>query len=462
MAGGDARKGARLRQVAAAVVDAVARGGRSLDHELDAREAEVGEEDRALLRKLCFGTVREYWQLEAWLGQLLDRPLRRRDAIVESLILLGLYQLSRTRIPTHAAVSATVDAVRLAKRPKLAGLVNAVLRRFEREEIAATAGGSEEARYNHPEWIIDRVRRDWPDDWAGILDENNGRGPMWLRVNPGRVAVADYERMLEDRALAFTRGPGGAIRLNEPVPVASLPGFAEGQVSVQDAAAQLAAPWLMAGRAAEPRILDACAAPGNKSSHLIECAGGAARLTAIDIDAERLESVRANFERLGQSATVLEADASNPGEWWNGEPFDRILLDAPCSASGVIRRHPDIKLLRRPGDIERLSALQARILEALWTTLRPGGRLLYVTCSIFAAENDAVVGRFLAATPDARENDVLPNNNIRDVMHRKTRGYQVLPGRGGLDGFYFACLEKRPAGDMPGSRESQPIQGSNA
>jgi 16S rRNA (cytosine967-C5)-methyltransferase len=285
---------------------------------------------------------------------------------------------------------------------------------------------------------------------------------MWLRVNTGKGSVEDYERLLHDAALKYSRGPGEAIRLDEPVPVSRLPGFAEGRVSVQDAAAQIAAPWLLNAGAPAPRILDACAAPGNKSSHLLERAGDDARLTAIDVDAGRLESVHANFERLGQSATVLEADASKPEEWWNGEPFDLILLDAPCSASGVIRRHPDIKLLRRPGDIERLTALQGRILGALWALLRPGGRLLYVTCSVFAAENDAVVGRFLAATPDAREDNVLPNNNVRDVMQRKACGYQVLPGESGLDGFYFASIEKRPAGGEPGTRESQPEQGSTA
>ena len=230
-----------------------------------------------------------------------------------------------------------------------------------------------------------------------------------------------------------------ALKLSEAMPVAALPGFSEGRVSVQDAAAQIAAPWLLKDH--KGSILDACAAPGGKSAHLLEL-GGEIALTSVDRDVERLESVAENLKRLGLTATVLAGDASNPSEWWNGEPFDGILLDAPCSASGVIRRHPDIKLLRRESDIAELARLQSALLAALWPLLKPNGRLLYVTCSVLAAENDAVVARFLDSTADARENDMLPNNNIRDVMRARDRGYQVLPGTAGLDGFYFACLEK--------------------
>ena len=212
---------------------------------------------------------------------------------------------------------------------------------------------------------------------------------------------------------------------------------------MQDAAAQLAAPWLLfTDEGLEGRVLDACAAPGGKSAHLLEAAKGRIELTSVDIDAGRAQDIEASLVRLGLVATVLTADASNPGEWWDGKPFDGILLDAPCSASGVIRRHPDIKLLRRASDIEALAALQARLLRKLWPLLAPGGRLLYVTCSVLAAENDAVVGDFLDATPDARENTMLQNNNIRDVMRRKACGYQVLPGTAGMDGFFYACLEK--------------------
>ena len=458
MSGSNARKGAALRAVAATVVDGVVAGGHSLDAELERHEGEVSEADRSLLRLLCYGCLREHWQLREWLAQLVDRPLRRRDRIVESLLAVGLYQLARTRIPTHAAVSATVDAARLLQRPKLAGFLNAVLRRFVRDDLAARPPGSDEARYNHPAWMIEQLRLDWPDHWAGLLEANNDRAPMWLRVNAKRDTNDACLDALKAAGIAATVNPAGAILLDEPVAVAELPGFAEGRVSVQDAGAQLAAPWLLQATPPAPRLLDACAAPGNKSAHLLELAPADATLTAVDIDAKRLDSVRDNLARLGLSATVVEADASDPGEWWTGEPFDAILLDAPCSASGVIRRHPDIKLLRRQTDIARLQALQARMLRALWPLLAPGGRLLYVTCSVFAAENDAVVSGFLEETPDARLNDVLPNNNIRDVMQSKACGYQVLPGSGGMDGFFFACLDKRPSGDAPGTDGSHSEQ----
>jgi 16S rRNA (cytosine967-C5)-methyltransferase len=231
------------------------------------------------------------------------------------------------------------------------------------------------------------------------------------------------------------------LRLTMPQPVEELPGFAAGDVSVQDAAAQIAARWLMVHK--PRRVLDACAAPGGKSGHLLELGGKDFVLTALDSDADRLRRVQENHDRLGFDATIVAGDASKPGEWWNGEPFDAILLDAPCSATGVIRRHPDIKLLRRASDIDELGGLQASILEALWPTLVAGGRLLYVTCSVLAAENDKVVQGFLETHRDASEETVLPNNNIRDLMRRKAYGYQVLPGTAGMDGFYYACLVKK-------------------
>jgi 16S rRNA (cytosine967-C5)-methyltransferase len=232
-----------------------------------------------------------------------------------------------------------------------------------------------------------------------------------------------------------------AVRLDEPVTVEELPGFTDGDVSVQDAAAQIAARWVMVDKPA--RVLDACAAPGGKSGHLLELGADELELTAIDSDADRIERVRENHDRLGVNATITLADASKPEEWWDGRPFDAILLDAPCSATGVIRRHPDIKLLRRASDIVTLSALQGEILSALWCLLAQGGRLLYVTCSVLAAENNDVVQGFLEANDDATEDIVLPNNNIRDLMHRKACGYQILPGTANMDGFYYACLVKK-------------------
>lgn len=436
------KNGARVRAAAAEAVDEVISKGRSLDTALATAETRVAGDDRSLLRMLCFGTLRNHWRLQEWANALLDRPLKKRDSVINALLTVGLFQLTETRIPDHAAVSQTVEAARLLRRPKHAGLLNAVLRRFGRDKLADSAAKDEEAQYNHPRWLIEAIRADWPDDWEQILAANNDRAAMWLRVNSQRADAATYAAELQESEIssAALAGVSEALKLGEAMPVAELPGFSEGRVSVQDAAAQIAAPWLLQGNGG--RILDACAAPGGKSAHLLELGGAGIDLTSVDKEAGRLESLSDNLQRLGLIATVLAGDASNPHEWWNGEPFDGILLDAPCSASGVIRRHPDIKLLRRETDIAELSRLQNALLAALWPLLKPNGRLLYVTCSVLAAENDAVVARFLDSTSDARENDMLPNNNIRDVMRAKARGYQILPGTAGLDGFYFARLEK--------------------
>ena len=435
--------GANVRAVAAEIVDAVLSKGQSLDVAIATNEKNVSPNDRALLRMLCFGTLRHHWVLQAWIAQLLDRPLKRKDSVVNALLALGLYQLTDTRIPDHAAVSQSVEAARLLRRPKLAGLINACLRRFQREDIALRPPQDEEARWNHPQWLIDALQRDWPDDWEAILAANNERAPMWLRVNSSRVEAAAYRQRLGEAGIAaeMLAAAPDALRLSEPCLVDELPGFAEGDVSVQDAAAQIAARWLLTNT--RGRILDACAAPGGKSGHLLELGGSDIALTAVDRDASRIDSVSENFRRIGRSATIITADASKTGEWWDGVPFDGILLDAPCSATGVIRRHPDIKLLRRASDIDGLSELQSALLDALWALLVPGGRLLYATCSTLAAENEAIVMRFLSSHDDAAEDDVLPNNNIRDLMRKRACGYQVLPGTAGLDGFYYACLEKK-------------------
>jgi len=438
-----ASAGTKVRAIAAEIVNAVQSGGQSLDAVIVTNEKRVSPNDRSLLRMLCYGTLRYHWQLQGWIGKLLDRPLKRKDSVINALLAVGLYQLSDTRIPDHAAVAQTVEAARQLRRPKLAGLVNACLRRFQRDAIAASPPADEEARWNHPQWLIDMFRRDWPDDWEGILAANNDRAPMWLRVNGSRTTVAEYRERLAQAEIAVEALPAvpDALRLSEPRLVDELPGFDVGDVSVQDAAAQLAARWLLGKK--PRRILDACAAPGGKSGHLLELGGDGIALTAIDSDAARIDSIEQNLTRIGRSATIINGDASKTQEWWDGALFDGILLDAPCSATGVIRRHPDIKLLRRGSDIDRLAERQNALLEALWPLLAPGGCLLYATCSILAAENEAVLDRFLTGHEDALEDDVLPNNNIRDLMRRRARGYQVLPGTAGLDGFYYACLIKK-------------------
>jgi len=435
--------GARVRAVAATIVDAVVHGGQSLDAAIANNEQRVDANDRPLLRMLCYGCLRNHWQLQSWISRLVSKPLRKRDQIINALLAVGLYQIAETRIPDHAVVSETVEAARQLQRPKLAGLVNACLRRFMREDISSTEAADEMALWNHPAWLIETIRHDWPDDWQSILTANNERAPMWLRANAARNSADAYlERLAAaDIKAARLAGFADAVCLDEPQAVEMLPGFSAGDVSVQDAAAQLAARWLL--RDVKGRVLDACAAPGGKSGHLLELGGEGLSLTALDSDESRLASISENLERIGLNATIIGGDASKPEEWWDGRPFDGILLDAPCSASGVIRRHPDIKLLRRESDIRKLATLQGQLLEALWPLLLPGGTLLYATCSVIAAENDEVTGRFLRNHSDAIENDVLPNNNIHDLMRRKACGYQILPGSVGLDGFYYAALQKK-------------------
>ncbi len=438
----DNKKGAKLRATAAQIVDAVTSRGQSLDAALLENEGRVAIDDRSLLRLLSYGVLRHHWRLQAWVTALLDRPLKSRDSVVNALLSIGLYQLNDTRIPDHAVVSQTVEATRFLRRPKLAPLVNAILRRAVRDRIFEIIPSNEDAVHDHPQWILDALRADWPNDWRDIVAANNGRAPMWLRVNPAHGSAADYVGRLEAEGIDSEplQALPQAVRLVDPQPVASLPGFEEGHVSVQDAAAQLAGPWLVNG--IDGRVLDACAAPGGKSGHLLELGGGRLDVTCMDKDEARLGSVSENLNRLGFDATLIAADASKPKEWWDGSPYDAILLDAPCSASGVIRRHPDIKLLRRQTDLDRFAQLQSDLLKALWPLLAPGGRLLYVTCSTFAAENDGLVARFLQGTVDAQEEDVLQNNNIRDLMRNKACGHQILPGTAGLDGFYYAGLRK--------------------
>jgi 16S rRNA (cytosine967-C5)-methyltransferase len=436
------KKGARLRASAAQVIDAVVTSGRSLDRALAEHERHIADDDRPLLRLLCYGALRHHWSLADRVNALLDRPLKRRDSVITALLAIGLYQLNDTRIPDHAVVSETVESARLLRRPKHAPLVNAILRRALRDRIFETELSNDEAVFDHPQWMLDEYASDWPDDWQKIVTANNSRAPMWLRVNPAHGTAAEYLSRLEAEGIGAEILPAvpQAVRLSEPISVDKLPGFAEGRVSVQDAAAQIAAHWLAADL--EGPVLDACAAPGGKSGHMLELGGNRIDLTCVDSDDSRLESVAENLDRLGFDATLIAADASNPNEWWDGTPFKAVLLDAPCSASGVIRRHPDIKLLRRSTDMEGLADRQQAMLNALWPLLEPGGRLLYVTCSVFAAENDEVVSRFLENRDDVQEDEVLQDYNIRDLMRDKACGHQILPGTAEMDGFYYASLMK--------------------
>ena len=433
--------GGEARAAAARIVTAVARRGRSLDDALGPACKSLPEADRGLAAELAYGGLRLFPRLDRWVDLLLARPLPGRDVEVHDLIAIGLYQLEQTRVPDHAAVAATVEAVRELGRAQHAGLVNACLRRWlrERDALKARVARIPEVAHAHPHWWLETLARDWPKDWESIIRANNAQAPMWLRVNRLKNTRDEWlERLVEAGGSATAWPPApDALCLASAMSVEALPGFSRGEVSVQDGAAQLAAGLLAPGPGM--RVLDACAAPGGKTCHLLE-QYPEIELTALDISAGRLERVRENLARLGLEARVLAGDAAIPQTWWDGRLFDRILLDAPCTGSGVVRRHPDIKLLRRPEDIEAMTARQDALLEALWPLLAPGGRLLYATCSVFRAENAARVTEFLAGHPDARAVDFGEPGWGR----RSGPGRQLLTGEAGVDGFYYACLT-RPA-----------------
>ncbi len=427
------------RSQAARLLVQVVNEGQSLTAALNRHLPAVDVHQRPLVQELAYGSLRWYYPLAALLERLLKKPLKRRDADVSCLLLAGLYQLSHTGVPAHVAVNETVQASRELGKEWAAGLVNAVLRNYQRqaEQLATVIESSLEARYAHPEWLIRRLQADWPQDWESILHAGNQRPPLSLRVNRLQLDRAAWLELLGQRGIGAREHPHTTqgVLLDVPVPVTALPGFAGGMVSVQDGAAQLAAGLLDLRKG--QRVLDACAAPGGKTAHILESEPGLASLTAVDIEAQRTLLIQDNLGRLGLAADVRTAAVNDPDSWWDGLPFDRILLDVPCSASGVIRRHPDIKLLRRPADISGLVARQAQLLEAVWPLLTAGGMLLYSTCSVLAEENEQQISRFLAACPEAA--DVMPEASWGRAV---THGRQVLPGEADMDGFYYACLRK--------------------
>ena len=442
MAQPSASPAARVRAAAAEAVHAVERG-RALDDVLESLAGTVPRDQRGLLGELAYGTCRWYFRLKPVAEQLLRKPLKARDRVLLPLILVGLYQLLYTRVPAHAAVAETVAASRVLGKPAASGLVNGVLRRFQRESASLLALADEDpaGRFAFPGWLLGAIQAAWPDRWEAVLTGSNARPPMTIRVNLSRGSRADYAAELADAGFAASpvAGVASALVLEHALPVDRLPGFFEGRVSVQDSAAQIAA-HLLAARKGD-RVLDACAAPGGKTGHIAETAPGLAELVALDVDPRRLERVSENLERLGVTARIVAADAAAPGDApWAEHLFQRILLDAPCSATGVIRRHPDIKMLRRASDIDALVKKQRQMLEALWPRLAPGGILLYCTCSVLQEENAMQVERFTAGRPDAVVATIdLPFGRLSGP------GWQVLPGEGGADGFFYALLEKRPA-----------------
>ncbi|MFT3790353.1 MAG: 16S rRNA (cytosine(967)-C(5))-methyltransferase RsmB [Rudaea sp.] len=399
--------------------------------------------DRALLSNLLHEGARWWLRYDAALDLLLERPLREREAEVRALAVLGLVQLEVLRLPQYAAVAATVEAARALRRPKFAALVNALLRRWlrEREALAARLDADAVARSAHPRWLLDALAADWPERADAIVAANNAQAPLWLRVNRRRAQRDELlERFIEAGVEARVADeldgsfPNQAIVLAHSADVTHLPGYAEGAFSVQDGAAQFAAGLL--DLADGQRALDACAAPGGKSAHILETAD--VHLSALDSDARRLTRIVDNLSRLGLEADVRAGDAAEPAVWWDGRPYDRILIDAPCSATGIVRRQPDVKLHRRVGDVVRLAAAQSRILDALWPLLGNGGRLVYATCSVLAQENARQVASFLARNAGARLLDAAPEG-----WHRpQGGGAQNLPGEHGMDGFFYAVLER--------------------
>lgn len=425
------------RLVAARVLFRVLQDGQSLTAALDnAFLAIESGKDRAFIQALCYGVCRQYHRLDYILSQLLDKPLK--DTEVKALALVGLYQLKYMRVKPHAAVSETVLAAR--KKPWAKSLINAVLRTYlrEQEELEHKADKIQVAALSHPDWLIKQIERDWPEQALNIFLENNLQPPMVLRVNLAKVSREQYLQLLtgqnvEAEIVSFCPS---AIKLDKPVPVDILPGFADGLVSVQDTAAQLAA-GLLDVRPGH-RVLDVCAAPGGKAAHILESQPQLKELVAVDIDESRMHRVSENCRRLKLQATLMVGDAANPSGWWDGKPFDRILLDAPCSALGVIRRHPDIKLLRRAEDIQQLQALQQSILKAVWPLLASGGLMVYATCSILKQENEQQVKAFLAEHGDAVE---LPINAGWGTSG--ACGRQIFTGESAMDGFYYACISKQ-------------------
>jgi len=423
-----------VQRLAAAALGSVL-AGRSLDAALAAlwqRYPQLAARNRAAIQDLAYGTLRFLSRFEALLEALLDKPLK--DARLRPLLLVALYQLEHTRAAPHAIVDHAVRVSEALGLTSAKALVNAVLRNFlrYRPRLDARIQRSEPARYCHPQWWIDKLRAQYPSHYAAALEAANRHPPLTLRVNRRRADLAEYLELLARHGIKAEACGPSAVLLGKPLPAERIPGLAEGLVSVQDAAAQLAAPLLDLRDGM--RALDACAAPGGKTGHLLEIA--AAEVTALDADAGRLERVRANLARLGLGARVVCGDACEPAQWWDGAPYQRILADVPCSASGIARRHPDVKWLRRPTDIAQFARQQSRMLDTLWQLLASGGKLLYATCSVFEEENHGQVARFLERHRDATRLSLPAVDN-----HAQLPAGQLLPDER-HDGFFYALLQK--------------------
>ena len=420
-----------IRAICAQAIFNVLEDGQSLSTTLTLSSHKIAEKDRALVQEICFGVMRVLPELNFYIHTLMSKVLTGKNRVLHYLLLVGIYQILYTRIPEHAAVGETVNAVNDLKKSALKGLVNGVLREFLRQQASLQQKFIQDNKQQtsqtlHPSWLLNRLKQAYPQQWQNIINANNQKPPMWLRVNLNHYSVSEYQQLLAEQQIeseAFADLPC-AIRLLSPVNVTKLPYFAEGAVTVQDLSAQYAA-YLLAPKNGE-QILDMCAAPGGKTTHILEIAPKA-NLLAVDVDASRAKRIEENLARLKQVAEVKVGDGLTPEKWCSGRQFDRILLDSPCSATGVIRRHPDIKWLRRDSDIAQLTELQHAILTNIWSYLKTDGTLVYATCSILPDENKLQIERFLKE-----------NSNAQLVGDMK----QFLPTAQGGDGFFYAVLKK--------------------
>jgi len=431
------------RFVALKICLTVIEHGRSLSQTLPEGLAQFSDRrERNFTQNLVLGTLRWQDRLEAIRAHLLNKPMKEKDEDVNQLILLGLYQILYMDTPEHAAVSETVSVTKSLKKPWAKALLNGVLRRFlrEKETICAEVDLKPAYKFSHPQWIVKQLRTAYPEHWQAILQANNEQAALTLRVNTLQQSRDELLEKLADVDVEATAHPNTpqAIVLTKSTDIAQLPTYEEGGFSVQDPAAQQAA--LILQPQAGESILDACAAPGGKTSHLLEMSKNAAKVFALEKEPERLDRLAENLYRLDLEADYAVGDASQPADWWNGQQYDKILLDAPCSATGIIRRHPDIKWHRTLEDIEQLVETQNAILQALWSTLKPGGRLLYATCSVLPQENTLQMQHFIESEPSA---DVIPIEANWGITFETTPGRQILPGSDGMDGFFYCLLEKR-------------------
>lgn len=433
MAGASKRN---LRADSARALYDILESGKSARECLPAAQQGYSEQDKAWMQEMVYGVLRQLPLLQFWLRLLLDKPLKAKFKVVEHLIMLGFYQLAFSRVSTHAAVSETVAGCKSLKAEALKGLTNAILRNFIRQEIEQQMPDNEQIVSGLPKWLFKKLQNHYEEALPELIKSMQARPPIWLRINKQKASLVNFSDELNRQNIEFTLSddhPDGLI-LSKSREITSLPGFHEGEFAVQDGAAQLAASYL--NPQAGETILDCCAAPGGKTCHILETQPELAHCIALDVDESRLARVNENLERLGLKAELIVGDAANPHSWWNGELFDRILLDAPCSATGIIRRHPDIKWLRKNADIQVLVELQQQILTKMWALLKPGGTLLYATCSILPEENAQQIAAFIQQTDDAKLSPLCADES------ETTPGRQILPGEGQMDGFYYARLLK--------------------